>query len=271
MKAFIASLLFLALLGIRIPASFAQQDQSYQKLAQEMESLRTQLSAVQSQLQTVENVEKIELTAKLAEAQAKLTDANAKLMNTQFGKFERELKNSYDDWLQTWTLVFLTVVGVSVAILFGVSRAYWYWLSSKTEKLIGDGVEEKINGFMEAIDQVNILENKVKVLDKEHAAEMLGRFIGYPFTGEDAPGQIKELKVEALLDVLRDETRHPDIKVRAVQVLTGRQSPRLVSPVLELLNSTLDSHQDKELSLPIAGPPKCLSKSSGIYLHTGDL
>ena len=40
MKAFIASLLFLALLGIRIPASFAQQDQSYQKLAQEMESLR---------------------------------------------------------------------------------------------------------------------------------------------------------------------------------------------------------------------------------------
>ena len=82
---------------------------------------------------------------------------------------------------------------------------------------------------------------------------MLGRFIGYPLSGEDAPVQIKELKEEALLDVFRDETRHPDIKVKAAEVLTGRQSPRLVSPVLELLNSTLDSHQDKELSLSIAG------------------
>ena len=109
------------------------------------------------------------------------------------------------------------------------------------------------NELKEAMDQVNILENKVKVLDKEHAAEMLGRFISYPLSSEDAPVQIKELKEEALLDVFRDETRHPDIKVKAVQVLTGRQSPRLVSPVLELLNSTLDSHQDKELSLPIAG------------------
>ena len=55
MKAFLASLLLLALLGIRVPASFAQADQSYQKLAQEMEVLKTQLSVLQNQLETVEN------------------------------------------------------------------------------------------------------------------------------------------------------------------------------------------------------------------------
>ena len=270
MKAFIASLLFLALLGIRAPASFAQTDQNYQKLAQELEALKEQILTLQSQLQTVENTEKMKLSAELADANAKLTDANAKLMNAKFGKFERELRDSNDGWLMKWNGFFIGVLAV-------IGVALWFSVKS----LIANRVENELKGFQkavaevdvlknqtkesisqvyilknelkESIGQVNILENKIRVLDKAHAAEMLGRFISYPLSSEDAPVQIKELKEEALLDVFRDETRHPDIKVKAVQVLTGRQSPRLVSPVLELLNSTLDSHQDKELSLPIAG------------------
>ena len=83
MKAFIASLLFLALLGIRAPASFAQQNQNYQKLVQEIEALKTELSAVQSQLQTVENTEKMKLLTDLADAKTKLADANVKLINKE--------------------------------------------------------------------------------------------------------------------------------------------------------------------------------------------
>ena len=111
MKAFIASLLFLALLGIRVPASFAQQDQSYQKLAQEMEALKEQVSTLQSQLQTVENTEKMKLSAELA-------DAKAKLVNAEFGKFERELRDSNDGWLFAWT-------GFFGVIIVGSSSRYW--------------------------------------------------------------------------------------------------------------------------------------------------
>ena len=268
MKAFIASLLFFALLGIRVPVSFAQPDQNYQKLAQEMEDLKKQFSALQSQLQTVENTDKMKLLTELDDAKAKLADANAKLINAEFGKFERELRNSNDDWLQTWTIVFLSVIGVFAAILFGISRAYWYWLSSKTEELIGNGVEKRLNEFTESIDKVNILENKIRVLDKEHAAEVLERFMHYRLSDEDShPEQIKELKEEALLDVFCDETRHPDITNRAAEVLTHRQSTQLVSPAFELLNSTLDSHQDKELELYTASHLRYLVDLLG-YIRT---
>lgn len=280
MKVFIAILLFFALSGIRVPASFAQQDQSYQKLAQEMETLKEEVSTLQSQLQTVENIEKMKLSAELADAKAKLTDANAKLMNAEFEKFERGLRDSNDDWLIKWILIFLAFISaVGITILTVV----WNNFKSTVNLLVANEIEKRVNRFVEAVDevgvlknqikeaigQVNILENKVKVLDKEHAAEMLGRFIGYPLSGEDAPVQIKELKEEALLEVFRDETRHPDIKNRAAGVLAGRQSPRLVSPVLEHLNLTLDSHQDKELSLSIASPQRYLVNLLGYSeVHT---
>ena len=54
---------------------------------------------MEKQLQTVENVEKMDL-------QAKLADANAKLANTEFGKFERKLRDSNDDWLRAGVLGF---------------------------------------------------------------------------------------------------------------------------------------------------------------------
>ena len=57
----------------------------------------------------MENVEKLDLQAKLAEANAKLADAD-------FGKFERELKDSNDKWLREWSYWFLGVIGFFVVI-----------------------------------------------------------------------------------------------------------------------------------------------------------
>lgn len=87
-----------------LPPSFAQQNQISQKPNPEVEILKIQLQSVQN--------EKIELTAKLLDAQAKLADANAKLANTEFGKFERELRNANDRWLRDWGLFFLTILAV---------------------------------------------------------------------------------------------------------------------------------------------------------------
>ena len=258
MKAFIASLLFLALLGIRAPASFAQQNQNYQKLAQELEVLKTQLSAVQSQLQTVENVEKIELKAKLADAQTKLTDANAKLMNAEFEKFERNLKDSNDKWLFGWTGFFGLIIAVTLTII-GV--AFWFSIKS----MIEDRVEKNLIGFKEGLAQVDTLknefkeavdtlENRIRVLDKEHAAHIVERFMHYRFKNEDSHhAQIKELQEEALLDLFRDETRHPDLIKQTVRILAHRKSVKFVPSALEFLNSTLDSHPGEKLSFPITG------------------
>ena len=239
MKAVIVSLLFLALSGIRVPASFAQQDQNYQKLAQEMEVLKTQLSAVQSQLQTVENVEKIKLLAELA-------DVKAKLVNTEFGKLERDLRDSNDGWLMKWN-------GFYIGVLAVIGVALWFSVKS----LIADRVEKSLSGFKEALAQADTLknefqevENKIRVLNKEHAAKVVESFMHYPLDDADSyPEQVKELSDEVLLDVLGDEIQDLYTRIRTLEILTRRGSTRSISPALKFLNSTLDSHQDKELDL----------------------
>ena len=248
MKAFIASLLFLALLGIRAPASFAQTDQSYQKLAQEMETLKTELSALQSQLQTVENVEKIDLMAKLADAQAKLTDANAKLMNVEFEKFDSELTDSNDKWLWTWVQRFVGIISISVLIMGG---AFLLLVRSSIAK----GIEKNLSGFKDGLAQADTLKNefnevvnKIRVLNKEHAAKVVESSRHFPLDDEDSYSeQVKKLSEEALIDVLRDETYHPNLTYKTGVILVRRQPSQFAFLALEILNSTLDSHQDKEL------------------------
>ena len=257
MKVFIACLLFLTLLGISAYVSFAQQDQSYRKLVQEVEALKTQVSALQIQLQTVENVEKMELAAKLA-------DANAKLMNAEFGKLERELRVSNDNWLRNWILLFLAFISaVGIAILTGV----WNHFKSTIDSLIVGEVGKRVSRFEEAvneidilknqikgsIDQVNILEGQIRAFQKEHAAGVLERYRDDSVSNEYSHSvKIEELQEEALLDVFRDQTRHPSIIEMAAEILTRRQSSQSVSLLLEYLNSILDSHQDKELDLSTA-------------------
>ena len=87
--------------------------------------------------------------------------------------------------------------------------------------------------MLEALEQVNILQSQIGVLEKEHAASMLGNFMHY--RPEDYPEQIKVLPEQAVLDVFSDETRHLELRGKAAEVLTYKQSPRLVSPAL--LNS----------------------------------
>ena len=147
MKAFIICLLMAALFGIIFPLSFAQQNQTTQKPDPQVETLNERISALESKLQTVENVEKMELAAKLLNAQAKLR-------NAEFGKFERELRDSNDEWLRAWGLGFLTILGIFVAILLGVSYVFWYWLRSRADQLIADSVEKSLNGFKAAVAQL---------------------------------------------------------------------------------------------------------------------
>ena len=117
MKINIVYLLLIALLGITVSASVAQQNQNVPKTVTEVEAVKKRVSELEGKLQTVENVEKMELAAKLAEAKAKHAEANAKLINTEFGKLKLELKDSNQQWLRNWIFIilgFLSVVGIAL-------------------------------------------------------------------------------------------------------------------------------------------------------------
>ena len=132
MKAFIAFLLLVALFGIIVPLSFAQQNQNTQKPNPEVEALKIQL-------QTVEN-EKMELTTKLA-------DTNAKLREAEINELTSKLRESNNEWLREWSYWFLGVIGFFALILLGVSYVFWYWLRSRADQLITNSVEKSLNGF----------------------------------------------------------------------------------------------------------------------------
>ena len=242
MKVFIASLLFLASLVIHVPVLFAQQDPSYQTLVQEVEVLKEQVSTLESQLRTVENVEKMELAAQLADAEAKRTDANAKLMNAEFSKFEKELRDSNDGWLRTWSHWFLTIIGSFVLILGG---AFWHWLKSKADKKIENEVEKSLNGFKEAVDQLDEIKDQLKVLHTGHAVSLLEHFIlHHPDAEPHYRQQTALIPEEALLQVFGDETRYMQLRLKAADVLAYRKSPLLADPLLKLMHSIIDDDRD---------------------------
>ena len=235
MKSFIGCLLFAALCGIIFSLSHAQLSQNTQKPNSEIETLKNRILVLENKLQTVENVEKMDLAAKLA-------DANSKLLNAEFGKLERELRDSNDEWLQAWGIGFLTILGIFVAILIGISAVFWYWLRSRTDQLITDSVKERLDGFRDAVEQVNILQDQIGILEKEHAASVLESSVHIP----DSEGRLYSETINALpdgglLDLIADKTRGLDFRYKAAEVLFVRKNPKLVSPVLELLNSVVDS------------------------------
>ena len=230
MRRFIVCLLFGALLGIVFSLSFAQQNQITQKSDPEIEVLKRQILALKSQLQTVENVKKMELAAKLAEAQAKLAEANIKLINAEFGKFERDLRDSNDGWLMRWNAFFLGVLAVIGVVL-------WFWVKS----LIADKVEKNLTGFKKAIAQVNTLRDQLGLLEEEYTASVLENFIDSPLEYENFHSeQIKGLREAILLQVINDEARRLEIRYKAAEVLVNRESTQLVSPLLGFMNSVVD-------------------------------
>ena len=252
MKTFVACLLLGLSLTIIASLLSAQQNQSSQKPNLEVEALKKRISTLESQLQTVENVDKMELAAKLA-------DANEKLRNAEFGKFERELRDSNNEWLRTWSLWFVSIIGFLVLIVGG---AFWFWLRSRADQLIADRVEKSLNGFKaaveqvdtlknelkEAVGQVNILQNQIRILEKEHAVSVLADSVHLFYNENLDSEQIKPIPDRALVDLLADKTRDLDFRYKAAEVLAVRKNPKLVLPVLELLNSVVDSRVDWENS-----------------------
>ena len=234
MKQFIVCLLLGALFGVTPPPVSAQQNQSPQHSALEIEALKKRVAVLEEQLQIVENVEKLEL-------QAKLADANAKLLNAEFGKLERDLRDSNDGWLIKWGIFALTFLAVGGAGALA-------WVKSRTNQLIADAVEKNLNGFKDSLNELGILKNQLQVLEKEHAASTLESITHSIFSDEHPhPEQIKALREEALLAVFEDEKYLLAVRYRAAEVLAiSKKSPLLVSPVLEFLNSVVDSDLDIE-------------------------
>ena len=235
---FIVCLLLGTLLGMISPPLPAQQNQSTEKSDPQIAALEKRVSELEKQLQSVQNVERLDLRAKLAEA-------NAKLANAEFGKFERELKDSNNAWLRGWSSWFLGVIGVCVAILIGVGAVFWFWLRSTANKWIADTVEKNLNGFKKAVDDQDVIKNEIGVLKKEHAASVLGDFISsYLINIPDPPEPIKALTEEDLLQVFGDERYDIVLRYQAASVLAVRKSTRLASPLLKFLNSVVDSNLD---------------------------
>lgn len=243
MKQFTVCLLLGALLGVIPPSVPAQQSRSSQHTTQEIEALKNRVSELEKQLQIVENVEKLELKAKLAEA-------NAKLVKSEFGKFERGLKDSNDEWLRGWSSWFLGVIGVFVAILIGVGAVFWFWLRLRADGLITDRVERSIAGFKDSIEELGIQRKQLRLLEKEHTFSILEFWGGFsPEHESDHPEPIKALREEVLLEVLIDEryqneSQGVEVKSKAMRILAARKSLESVTPALQFLNKIIDSELD---------------------------
>ena len=245
MKMSIVFFLLMVLFGITISESIAQQNQIVPKTVTEVEKLKIQLK-------TLEN-EKIGLETKLAEA-------NARLINTDVEKLKGDLRKSNNDWLRSWNNWFIGIVSV-IAVIIGAALL----LVLKT--LIERAIEKRLDGFKESVDKVSILEDQIKILEKEHAASMLEDFVGGTLTVLDwHPERIKALSEEALLEVFSDKTRDLTIRFTAIEVLAARKSPLLVAPVLNFLNSVVDSDADrKTFSKPNRYSSLFLSRLSEIH------
>ena len=213
MRILMACFILGSLTGITPPLLPAQQNQTPQQLAQEFKVLKSKVSELEKQIHNVENVEKMELVKNYTDVTAKLAEANAKLLNAEFANMERELRDSNTKWLTGWILFFvaiLTAVGIVVVREF----------RSSADKLIKNEVEKRLNGFKEAMDQVDIIKQESKeslnqlkslqdqqgILEKQHAVSALESII---YTSEWSrrpyPERIKRLSDEALLQVFDDE------------------------------------------------------------------
>ena len=232
MQKFIACLLLVVSLGIRPPLLLAQQNQNAQRSEQKIEALEKRISGLEKQLQSMENVEKLDLQAKLAEA-------NAKLADSEFGKFERRLKDSNDERMRNWIIFFVAIVSTA-----GV--AFWFVVKS----LVADRVEKNLSGFKQAVDELNLIKNQLTGLEKQYGASILENFITIRLDEEHRhPQPIKALREETLLQIFDDERYHLVLRYKAAEVLGARKSPRLVPPLLEFLNSVVDS--DLEIDFDI--------------------
>ena len=103
-------------------------------------------------------------------------------------------------------------------------------------------VEKNLNGFKEAVDAQDVIKDQLGILEKQYTASMLEDVIGHSLEDEHYhPEQIKPLRKETLLQILDDETYRLALRYKAAEVLAAKKYPRLVAPLLEILNSIVDS------------------------------
>ena len=228
---FIVYLLLGLLLSIVVSSSFGQQNQN--TLQQEVEALKNRVSELEGKLQTVENVEKMELAAKLAEAEAKLN-------NTDIDKLKGELRESNNDWLRAWSGWFLTIIGIFAAILLGVSYVFWFWLKSKTDKLIANEVEKSLNGFREDVKKVEILTEELSILQKHYVVSVIENYLHFSVDQSYYSEKLNILPEQALIDVFCDENNLLVVRHKAAEVLANRKSAQFVFPAVEFLNLVID-------------------------------
>ena len=227
MKMSIVFLILIVLLSGIFFYLLMRQNHNQQKLESDYDSLQERLAALEIQPQTGEDAEKMELAAKL--------------INSEFGKFERELRNSNDKWLWGWTTFFAAIVAIVVTV---IGFALWFSIKS----LIADRVEKSLNEFKDAVKQVGILKGQLRVFRKEQAAFLLeatflpdlGSELGFPKENKERREEaLKEISEEALLDVFSDEKYLLAVRHKAAEVLAQKFLP-LVAPLLQLLNSAID-------------------------------
>lgn len=171
----------------------------------------------------------------------KLAEAEAKLANAEFGKFERELRDSNNKWLWGWTAFFASIAAIVITVI-GVAL----WIVVKS--MIADRVEERLNGFKEAIEQVDITKGSTKVIAKRTGCFYVrgyfqpdfGSELGFPRENEARREKaLLDLSEEALLDVFDDKKYLLAVRHKASEVL-AQKSSSLVEPLLQLLNSAID-------------------------------
>ena len=222
MKINIAYLLLIALLGITVSASIAQQNQNVPKTDTEVEKLKIQL-------QTAEN-EKIGLETKLAEAQAKHAAAYAKLIETEFDKLKGELRESNNDWLRAWNNWFVGIISVIAVIIGGA-----LWLVLKT--LIEKGIKKRLDGFKDAVQQAEKMSEELRILQKQYAVSVIENYLHFSADQPYYSEILNTLPEQALIDVFSEKMFPLSVKHVAAEVLANMQSTQFVSPAVEFLNS----------------------------------
>ena len=229
-----------------------KQNRNSQRLDSKIEAFEQRISGLEVQPQSLEDVEKVVLATKLA-------DATVKVTNTEFGKFERELRDSNDKWLNTWTTFFIGIIVVTLTII-GVAFSFL------VKSLIADRVEKDLNGFKKAIDQLDEINNQLKVLHTGHAISVLSHFALHAPTEEvHYREQTALIPEEALLQVFVDETHVMKLRLKAADVLAYRKSPLLVAPLLKFLHSIVDDSNNAYYDISSWG--RGLIKSLG-QIHT---
>jgi len=240
---------------------FMRQNQMLQQLDSKIETLKTSISATKSNAKTAENAESMKLAKEPS-------DSNAKLMNAEFGKFERELRDSNNKWLWGWTGFVITII---LFVLTTIGVALWFSVKS----IIADRVENYIAEFKEDVGQLDMVKNQLKILEYQYTNKSLKDIPESYFRNESAEQfeQIKELREEALLYVLDNKESLLGTKYRAATVLAARNSPILVTPVLEYLNSIVDSDSDLSNDFTLNADPRyylCQMVEFVGQIHTQD-